>query len=409
MSILYRLLTFLLTPLWLLYLLVRQRGQARLRERLGFLPVRQDSPIWIQGVSVGEIRIALKLASVLRERSLPVVLSSTTAAGLALAAREWPFGEPAAFPLDLASSTERALERLKPRALVVVETELWPVLFRKAVKEGIPVFVVNGRISDRSLKRVQRLKTLYAFALEGTRIAAQNEEHALRFITLGAKKHRTVVLGNLKYDLSPPSDFADTTAELSRFCSATPLWTAGSVREGEETAVIKAHERVREKIPAARLILAPRHLSRSSLCLEACRKAGFHAVARSGEPETDWDVLILDTVGELWSAYSLCSAAFVGGSLVNMGGQNVLEPAFLEKPVLFGPSTENFREDAERLLAAGGAVRVNNIAELGDEVSKFLADSERARLHGQRAAEAVSRYRGAVERTVSWIEKNLPG
>lgn len=409
MSILYRLLTFLLTPLWLLYLLVRQRGQARLKERLGFLPVRKDSPIWIQGVSVGEIRIALKLASALRERSLPVVLSSTTAAGLELAAREGQCGEPCAFPLDLASSADRALERLNPRALVLVETELWPVLFRKAAKEGIPVFVVNGRISDRSLKRVQRLKTLYASALEEACIAAQNEEHASRFITLGARKHRTVILGNLKYDLSPPSDFAETTAELSRFCSVAPLWTAGSVREGEETAVIKAHERVREKIPGARLILVPRHLNRSSFCLEACRKAGFRAIARSGGPETDWDVMVLDSMGELWSAYSLCGAAFVGGSLVNTGGQNVLEPAFLGKPILFGPSTENFREEAERLLAAGGAVRVKDAVELGDEVSKFLADSERARLHGQRAAEAVSRYQGAVERTVSWIEKNLPG
>jgi 3-deoxy-D-manno-octulosonic-acid transferase len=406
---LYRCLVFLLSPLWLLVLAVKQRGQARLRERLGFAPKRDDAPIWIQAVSVGEVRIAIRLAARLKELGFPSAITSTTAAGLDLAQREGPAGlTPSALPLDLPSCARRALASLDPRALVLVETEVWPALFREARSRGVPVFIVNGRLSDRALKRTLRFRGLFERSLRDARVAAQSEEHAARFKLLGATPGHMHVLGNLKYDLVPPPHFQGARRELAALLTDGPLWVAGSVREGEEDLVLRAHEEVRRAVPAARLVLAPRHLNRAALCLDLARARGLTAALRSQSPGRDWDVLVLDTVGELWSAYDLSAAAFVGGSLVPLGGQNVLEPAFLGKPVLYGPHTENFREETERLSASGGGFRVENAAELGWRIASFLSDPELARGCGQRALLSVERHRGAVDRVARWVSDALP-
>ncbi len=406
----YRLLTVLLSPLWLLYLALTQRGGLRLAQRLGFHAPRRDSPIWIQAVSMGEVRIALRLAESLRERGLPVALTSTTATGLRLAAAEGPATlQPQAFVLDIRSCVRRAIRRLRPRAIVMVETELWPMLFRQARVAGVPVFIVNGRLSDRAFRRTLRLASLYGKALEQVHVAAQSEEHAARFKLLGAFPDRVQVMGNLKYDLQPPADFERVREELARLVPPGPLWVAGSIREGEEDLVAEALAVVRDSIPAARLVAAPRHLNRVEHCTEAMRRRGFTVGLRSeGRPGT-WDALLLDTVGELWSAYALGSAAFVGGSLVPLGGQNVLEPAFLGKPVLFGPHTENFREDAERLAASGGGFRVETPKELGWRVASFLGDPALAEGCGQKAAQSVEHHRGAAARAALWLSQSLPG
>ena len=410
MWLVYRLLTFLLSPFWLAYLAIRQGGGARVMERLGFVEPRPDGPVWIQAVSVGEVRIALRLAEALAPLGFPVALTSTTAAGGALARKEGPSSlHPQAFPLDLPSCMKRALRRLKPRAVVLVETELWPALFREARNAGVPAFVVNARLSDRSLKRTLRFRRLFAQALKDSRISAQSEEHAARFQMLGALPDRVVVQGNLKYDLLPPPDFKKVKGELAPFVPEGPLWVAGSVREGEEELVAKAFVTVRRSLPSARLILAPRHLARVQTCAEAARSSGFRVRRRTDGTGQDWDVLILDTVGELWSAYDLGLTAFVGGSLVPLGGQNVLEPAYLGKPVLFGPSTENFREETERLVAGGGGFRVEDATSLGEAAASLLSDPERARACGAKAREAVLCHSGTVARTARWIAEYIPG
>ena len=195
---LYRFLVLLLSPLWLLVLAVKQRGQARWRERLGFSPRRDDAPIWIQAVSVGEVRIAIRLAARLKELGFPAAITSTTAAGLDLAQSEGAAElTPSALPLDLPSCTRRALASLDPRALVLVETEVWPALFREARSRGVPVFIVNARLSDRAFGRTLRFRGLYERALRDAHVAAQSEEHAARFKLLGACAGRVHVLGNL--------------------------------------------------------------------------------------------------------------------------------------------------------------------------------------------------------------------
>ena len=203
---------------------------------------------------------------------------------------------------------------------------------------GIPVFIVNARLSDRALAGRCRFKGLLGKALKDAHVAAQNEEHGARFKLLGAYPGRVRVLGNLKYDLAPPGISKTPARPSRRSCPEGPLWVAGSVREGEEDLVLAAHCEVRKTLPSARLLLAPRHLNRAALCVDLARTRGLTAARRTQNPGRDWDVLVLDTVGELWSAYDLGRVAFVGGSLVPLGGQNVLEPAFLGKPVLYGPA-----------------------------------------------------------------------
>lgn len=406
----YRVLTILLSPFWLLYLALTQRGGLSLAQRLGFYAVRKDSPVWIQAVSMGEVRIALRLAASLRERGLPAALTATTATGLRLAAAEGLGAlQPQAFVLDTRSCVRRAIRRMRPRAIVMIETEVWPMLFRQARVAGVPVFIINGRLSDRAFRRTLRFSSLNGMALEQVHVAAQSEEHAVRFKLLGAFPDRVQVLGNLKYDLQPPPDFERVRDELAGLLPPGPLWVAGSVREGEEELVAEALAVVRESVPSARIIVAPRHLNRVEACAEALRRRGF-AVGMRGEARTgSWDALLLDTVGELWSAYAVGSVAFVGGSLVPLGGQNVLEPAFLGKPVLFGPHTENFREDAERLAASGGGFRVETPKELGWRVAGFLADADLAEGCGQKAAQAVEHHRGVAARAALWLAQALPG
>ncbi len=410
MRVLYRILVFLSAPIWLLFLALRHRGEVRLGERLGFYPEETSAPIWIQAVSVGELRIAQRLAAVFRKRGLPVLISSTTSTGLKLAAAEARDAIGVrAFPLDLPYSVSMVLRRIKPRALVLVETELWPELFAGAKRDGVPVFIANARLSDRAFKRTLVFKRLYSNILRGVRVAAQSEEHAARFGLLGANPKEIVVLGNLKYDLAPPGNFETVREQLRGYLPGGSLWTAGSVREGEEALVLQAMLTLRTTLPGVRLLLAPRHLSRVDVSLKLCERAGLRAALRSRGVTGNWDVLLLDTVGELWSAYALASAAFVGGSLVSLGGQNVLEPAFLGKPVLFGPHTENFKDAAEGLLSAGGAVRVKDPVELGRRLGDFLADPAAAEACGLRAKKAVERHRGAVGRTARWIADNIEG
>jgi 3-deoxy-D-manno-octulosonic-acid transferase len=383
------------------------------RERMGRLPVYLnldgDRSIWIHAVSVGEVLAARPLVPALRERfpGHRVFLSTTTLTGNEVA-RKSVRGLDGLFfaPFDFPHSVRRALEVVNPSLLLLVETELWPNLIHEASRRGTRVALVNGRISPRSFPRYKRVRRLLASVLgEIDLFLMQGEAHAERIREMSAPPERVHVTGNLKFDAveagRPPE-------RLVRLMNAggvrRPLWVAGSTVHGEEELVLKAFHRVRERVPLARLLVAPRHPERFAEVPGLIEAAGFRCLRRSAlDPVawTDGEVLLLDTLGELAQLYALASVVFVGGSLVPSGGHNILEPAVAGKPVLVGPHMENFQEIADAFRSESAMVEVASADELGREVSALLLDEARRLGLGERARGLVGRNRGAVERTAA--------
>ncbi len=381
------------------------------RERMGRLPVYLnvdgDRSIWIHAVSVGEVLAARPLVPVLRER-FPrhrLFLSTTTMTGNEVA-RKSVRGVDGLFyaPFDFPHPVRTALDVLNPSLLVLVETELWPNLIHEAHRRGTRVALVNGRISPRSFPRYRRVKRLLRSVLsEVDLFLMQGEAHAERARDLGAPPERVRVTGNLKYDAVEPERLPERLARLIQGgAEPRPLWVAGSTVGGEEELVLSAFHRVRERVPRARLLVAPRHPERFASVPPLVEAAGFRCLRRSALDPLAWrdgEVLLLDSLGELAQVYALASVVFVGGSLVPAGGHNILEPAVAGRAVVVGPHMENFQEIAEQFRSESALVQVASPDELAREVSALLVDAERRRGLGERARELVSRNRGAVSRT----------
>ncbi|HEV8441291.1 MAG TPA: 3-deoxy-D-manno-octulosonic acid transferase [Methylomirabilota bacterium] len=397
---------------------MRRGGYGRhLMERWGRLePGLPAEPRgWIHAVSVGEAAAAVPLVEAIRRRwpRFSIVLTTVTPTGAQVVTGE--LGRAAThryFPLDLGGPVKRALDAVRPRFFIGLETELWPNFLRALAGRGIPSMIANGRISDRSFRRYRLARPFVARMLGGVSVfAMQSEEDARRIIALGAPAARVVVTGNLKADLR--AEVAGADREWERLLGLGPgraLWVAGSTHRGEEAAVLEAFDRVRPRFPRLGLLLAPRHPERAEEVERLVRGRGWRAVRRSAATVSDGEaVVILDTVGELAALYRWADVVFVGGSLVPNGGHNMLEPAQRRKPVLFGPHTENFRESAELLLAAGGAVVVKDSLELAREVERLLDDPELGRRMGDAGFAAVTTRQGALDKTLELVERYLIG
>jgi 3-deoxy-D-manno-octulosonic-acid transferase len=386
----------------------RLKGKARppLKDRLA--PRLEGHPaggLWLQAVSVGEVELARRLVAELARRApgLPLLLTSTTAAGLSLARRTLGDRLPVLpCPLDLPWPTGRLLDAARPRALVLVETELWPELLHQAARRSLPVVVVNGRISDRALGRYLAVRRPLGALLEPvTLVLARAAEDASRFAAIGVPADRIRVVGDVKFDLEPspePLAFGDA---VRRWAGDRPVLVAGSTLEGEEAAVLDAVAAVGgpERVF---LLLAPRHPERFPAAAAMLDGRGARWAARSRlelAPESV-DVLLLDTIGELGRAYQLGAVAFVGGSLAARGGHNPLEPAVWGVPVLSGPHVANFREAYDQLLEVEGVRLVGNSDELARALRAFVDDPSAAAAAGNRARAVVGSNRGATARTV---------
>jgi 3-deoxy-D-manno-octulosonic-acid transferase len=388
------------------------------RERMGRLPVYLnvdgDRSVWIHAVSVGEVLAARPLVPVLRERypGHRIFLSTTTLTGNAVAKKSVR-GVDGLFyaPLDFPHPVRHALEVLNPSLLVLVETELWPNLVHEAKRRGARIALVNGRISPRSFPRYQRVRRfLSPLFSEIDLFLMQGEVHADRVRALGAAADRVQVTGNLKFDAVEPGRLPERLARLLQGGEPRPLWVAGSTVGGEEELVLSAYHRVRERVPQARLLVAPRHPERFPLVPPLVEAAGFRCLRRSALDPAAWrdgEVLLLDTLGELSQVYALASVVFVGGSLVPSGGHNILEPAVAGKAVVVGPHMENFQEIADQFRSESAMVQVSSPDELAREVAALLLDDERRRGLGERARELVGRNRGAVSRTVDALSSLL--
>jgi len=389
------------------------------RERMGRLPVYinvdGDRSIWIHAVSVGEVLAARPLVPALRERfpGHRLFLSTTTMTGNAVAKKSVR-GVDGLFyaPLDFPRPVRRVFDVLNPSLLVLVETELWPNLIHEARRRGTRVALANGRISARSFPRYLRVRRLVGAVLsEIDLFLMQGETHAERIRAMGAPADRVHVAGNLKFDAVEPGKLPERLVRLIHGGAAhRPLWVAGSTVGGEEELVLSAFHHVRERVPQARLLVAPRHPERFSAVPALVEAAGFRCLRRSALDPGAWrdgEVLLLDSLGELAQVYALASVVFVGGSLVPSGGHNILEPAVAGKPVVVGPHMENFQEIADQFRSESALVQVASADELASEISALLLDEERRRGLGDRARELVDRNRGALRRTTDALSSLL--
>jgi 3-deoxy-D-manno-octulosonic-acid transferase len=382
-----------------------------LRARLGLAPrtARTHRAGWIHAVSVGEAITAMPLVAGLRDRypDLPLVVTTVTETGAQVVReRLRALAEHRYFPLDLPGAIDRVADSIDPAFLVCMETELWPNLVRRLHRRGVPVMIANGRLSDRSFRRYTLVRALLKSTLERIRVfAMQSEEDARRIIALGAPAGRVVVTGNMKHDaLQVDAGAAQRWRQRLGLAPDRRLWIAGSTHPGEEEAILEAHAMARKACPGLALVVAPRHPDRVAE-VAALTARRWPVVLRSAPPsalEPD-AVVILDTVGELAELYAAAEVVFVGGSLVPHGGHNVIEPARLGKPVLFGPHTENFREASALLADSGGGRIVDGAAALGARLVGLLADEGERRRMGEVARRAIASRQGAVRTTLELV------
>jgi 3-deoxy-D-manno-octulosonic-acid transferase len=416
---LYTLAMFLVTPLLVLRLLargVRSRPyHLRWPERFGFFdPPGFSGSLWVHAVSVGEVNAAEPLIKALRRDypNAPLVITTVTPTGTARVHQL--FGDSVFhvyLPYDLPYSVSRFLKKIRPRLALIVETEIWPNLYHACRKRGIPLMIVNARLSERSLRGYAPMRGLLRSALRCVRvIAAQSRTDAARYRLLGADPQQIMVTGNMKFDMPiPDGAVAIGSAMREHWGPRRPVWMAASTHEGEEVAALEAHLQVLKRLPDALLLLAPRHPERFRLVEHSVRSLGFTVATRSVDdvPSLSHQVFVIDAMGQLMSFFAATDVAFVGGSLVPIGGHNALEPAALSVPVLVGPHTFNFEEITGSLIEQGGAERVADTARLGPDVLQLLLDAPRRERMGQAAQQVFERERGAVRRVMQLIDALL--
>jgi len=392
--------------------------RAGMGERLGGLPPRDGSRpcLWIHCASVGEVTLAKPLVDELRARrpDLDFQFSTTTPAGRDLARKTWPKDRVHHFPLDVSFAVRRSFRAIRPDAVVLVELEVWPNFIRIAEKRGIPVAIVNGRISHRSHRRYRRFIAYFRSIFRRvSKAGMQTREYADRARELGIPGSRVHITGNLKFDARLDFDPLATSEEVRAAFGLEaehPLLVAGSTHDPEEKILVETYRRILQTYPKLRLMIAPRHVERTPEVRKIVEDAGFQVALRSelaGPPPND-RVLILDTVGELAQVYSAADAVFIGGTFCARGGQNMLEPAALGKPIVSGPSLDNFREIADRLVEAGAMKVVDNPIDLGMAVGSLIKERALATKAGLKGKDVVESGRGALKATADLVMGLLP-
>ncbi len=444
-SLLMSLAAVITAPYWLILGLRRGKYLSNLNERLGFsipsvakLPAERPGAIWIHAVSVGEVLAGVALAKRLKESypQRPLVISTTTITGNQLARERMRFADAVIyFPFDWAFSVRKVMNAIKPAVVVVLETEIWPNFLREAGRRNVPVIFISGRISDRSFARFQKwfgifgfyLRPLLASALSSvSALLMQTEGDSRRVCALGAPANRVKVSGNLKYDqeLPAPTPLSTWLESECKQYGRFPVIVAGSVVATEEPLALIAFGVLQGDYPKAMLVLAPRKPERFDAAAGFIEEAHYKFVRRSelavagpgqlasangaGFP-ANTTVLLLDSIGELASLYRIADGVFVGGSLVDSGGHNILEPAAFGKVPVFGPSMENFAAIASRFVEAGAAIQVTSPEDAGVEWIHLLKSPEKMHKMGETARQLVETSRGALDRALAEISRSLDG
>lgn len=416
---LYSAALYLLLPVTLYHLIwrgFRQRAYfQRWDERYArYRVVLPEAPLWLHAVSVGEVNAAAPLVERLRalRPDLPLVVTTITPTGSERVRALWGDAVQHVYlPYDLPGAVGRFLDRFRPALALIVETELWPNLLLGCRDRGIPAYILNARLSARSLRGYRVLGPLIRRVLGSVAlVAAQSEGDARRFLALGARPEVLQITGNLKFDMAE----VDTTGFVAAFRAALgrerPVWIAASTHEHEEAAVLAAHRHLCDSYPDALLLWAPRHPERFRAAAQAAREAGFTVACRSGTvwPAPDTAVFVIDTLGELPQFYACAAVAFVGGSLQPIGGHNLLEPAATGTAILTGPHLHNFADIAHRLREAQAMRVVADQEALGAALRELFDDAVARRTLADNATRLLVEGRGALARTLALIMPALP-
>ena len=417
----YTLLLYLLLPLVLLRLLWRGLRAPtywrRWPERFGFVSLLPTAApvIWLHAVSVGEVQAAAPLvrALMVRYSGHHFVLTTMTPTGAEQVLSS--FGQDVTHyyvPYDLPGAVQRFLTRIHPVAAIVMETELWPNIFQGCHEHSIPLLLVNVRLSARSAAGYHRIRRLAVGMLSQVRaIAVQTQADAERIKALGVEAARVRVTGSIKFDVNTPASLREEAAVLRRSLGMErAVWIAASTREGEESMILEAYASVRRSLPQSLLVLVPRHPERFAKVAAMCRKHGFNTQLRSeGLPcDISTEVFVGDSMGELALLYAAADVAFVGGSLVPTGGHNMIEPAALGLPVMFGPHVFNFEEAGRLLCEAGAAVQVQNTEQLATAALTYLTDANLRHTLGEKGKQLVQQNRGALGKVMDMVAEAIP-
>jgi 3-deoxy-D-manno-octulosonic-acid transferase len=419
MAFLYSLIITLCIPLVLLYFGVRgfkdRTYWQRWKERLGFFEAPPTSGgIVLHAASVGEFNAASPLINMLLKDypEIPLTVTTLTPTGSQRVMRELAGKVSHVYiPIDSAGAVARFYERLRPRLVIVIETEVWPNLYRAAHRRDIPVVMANARLSDNSVKQYKRLSALIRPVLQPLSwVGAQSEKNAERLVNCGSRAEVTDNTGNLKFDLQVPASLSEQAEALrQRWGSTRPVLVAGSTHEADEAVLIPAFVKLLEKLPEALLILVPRHPERFDKAAQSVRHAGLSVQLFSEDsncrPQTQ--CFVIDTMGQLMNYYAAADAVFVGGSMGEQGGHNALEPAALGKAIMIGPNYWNAREIVDELLGCGAALQVVNADEMFSVSHKLLGDGLVRDQMGQAGLHLVESNRGALDLTMKAIQNVL--
>jgi 3-deoxy-D-manno-octulosonic-acid transferase len=418
MRLIYSAILILLIPLALARLLWRglsSRGYwQRLGERFGWVPPMAGPVIWLHAVSVGEVRAVAPLVRGLQEQypGHRILITSMTPTGSDTARAL--FGASVAHcyvPYDLPTAVWRFLQRTRPRLALIMETELWPNLFHQCHRRGIPLVLANVRMSEKSARGYRRFAGFTRATLANvSRVGAQTEADAERVHALGAAQ--VEVTGSIKFEMEVPAKLAAQAAVLRSGCGERPVWVAASTREGEEELVLDAFARLRTRLPPLLLVLVPRHPERFDSVAKLCQQHGLLLERRSERQDgvaPDTAILLGDTMGELLLFHAAADVSFIGGSLVPLGGQNLLEAAAVGTPVVFGPHMFNFSDISRMALERGAGRQVQDATELADAVADYLEHPAARKAAGVAGQRMVSENRGALAKTLALLRPLLTG
>lgn len=402
----YRLLLRVLAPLIIAFNAWQaiRAGEARLfLQRLGLkLPQRNDAPLWLHAASVGELIAAQPLINSLRERfpDIPIVVTTITPTGAQMAKQRLPTNvEHIYLPMDWPGATARFLHAIKPRAALIMETELWPNLFANITRQNIPLIIVNGRLSTRSRDAANWIKQLYAVTLKNVdAILARSTDDADAYIKLGAPAEKIRTLGNIKFAHSDAS-------QVSPIDLGRPYVLAASTHDNEEQQLALLWQQMGKQTQGRLLVIAPRHPQRRSDILKQLTEHHIAVRSRNDDITTDTQIYLADTLGELENFMAGADCIFMGGSLIPHGGQNILEPARLGKPIVFGPHMANFAEETQLLLQAGGAKQTADKQALQFVLGDWLTHPENAAAYGRHAAKFLAQQNTILDQYLQSISE----